>query len=75
MERVHKSSLSPWLCITFRDTLVFYVEGLRALSLTPNLEDHPLSVLRNCLSNVLIFIGTSGAKLFCPQPEEAFSSD
>jgi hypothetical protein len=42
----------PRLLENFRDKLIFYGEELLAPRPTPKLEDHPLSVVRDCLFNI-----------------------
>jgi hypothetical protein len=42
-------SLSEWI---FRNKIRFYGEELIASPPTPNLEDHPLSTVRDCLFNL-----------------------
>jgi hypothetical protein len=44
----------PRPCITFRNRLSFYAWELLAPRPTPNLEDHPLSAVRDCLFNVFV---------------------
>jgi hypothetical protein len=43
------STLSVW---TFWNTIRFYVEKLLAPRPSPKLEDHPLSLVRDCLFNI-----------------------
>jgi hypothetical protein len=50
--------------VSFRKKLIFYGEELLALRSTPILEDHPLSVVRDCLLNIF-------AATLHPQPENA----
>jgi len=45
---------SPRPCVTFRNKLVLYGEELSAPSSTPNLEDHPLPAVRDCLFNIFV---------------------
>jgi hypothetical protein len=42
----------PRPCVTFRNKLSFYGEGLLAPRPTPNLEDRPLSAVHNILFNI-----------------------
>jgi hypothetical protein len=55
----------PRLLVIFRNKLIFYGEELLAPRSTPQLEDHPLSAVRDCLPSI------SGGRLLHPQPEDA----
>jgi hypothetical protein len=44
--------LGPRQFETFRNTLLFYGEGLLAPHSTPKLQDHPLSAVRDCLFSI-----------------------
>jgi hypothetical protein len=50
------------LCMTFRNKLVFYGEGLLAQCLTPKLEDHSVSFVHCCLFSIF------AATLHCWRP-------
>jgi hypothetical protein len=43
---------NPTACVTFRNKLLFYGDELSASHPTPELEDHPLSAVRECLFNI-----------------------
>jgi hypothetical protein len=43
----------PRLLVVFRNKLIFYGKELLAPRLTPKLEDHPLSAVRDCLFSIL----------------------
>ena len=45
-------SLKP--CKMLRNIVSFYGEELLAPLSTPNLEDHPLSAVRDCISNLFV---------------------
>lgn len=45
-----KPSSRPF--VAFRNNLIFYGEEFLAPNPTPNLEDHPFSVIRDCLDNI-----------------------
>jgi len=55
------------LCVTFSSKLLFYGEESLAPRPTPNLEDHPLSVVRDCLFNIL----TATLRSWRPSPPVA----
>jgi hypothetical protein len=64
-------SPGPRLCAVFRNMVIFYGEELLAPRPTPKLEDHPFSVVRDCLFNVFVAILHIRRPFLHPQPENA----
>jgi hypothetical protein len=58
-------------CPYVRNTIIFYGEELLAPRLTPTLEDHPLSAVRDCLFNVFTATLHNWRPFLHPQPEDA----
>jgi hypothetical protein len=61
-------SPGPRLCIVFRNMVIFYGEELLAPRPTPNLEDHLLSAVRDCIFAATLHIRRA---FLHPQPEDA----
>jgi hypothetical protein len=62
---------SPWPFVTFRNKLVFfYGEELLGSRPSSELEDHPLSAVRDCFQVYLQLHSISGGCLLHPQPED-----
>jgi hypothetical protein len=55
----------------FRKMVIFYGEELLAPRPTPNLEDHPLSAVRDCLLNVFAATLHIRRPFLHPQHEDA----
>jgi hypothetical protein len=55
----------------FHNIIIFYGEGLLAPCPSPKLEDHPLSVVRDCLFNVFAATLHTWRPFLLPQPEDA----
>jgi hypothetical protein len=51
IQRIHPG---PRAFVTFRNKLIIYGDELWAPTLTPKLEDRPLSALRHCLFNTFV---------------------
>jgi hypothetical protein len=49
---IQRIRLGPRLLASFRNRLIFYCEEFSAPRSAPKLEDHPLSVVRDCLFNI-----------------------
>jgi hypothetical protein len=60
---------SPRPNVTFRNMLIFYGETFLAIHPTPELEDHLLSDVHDCLFS--IFTPTFHIWRFLPQPQPA----
>jgi hypothetical protein len=64
--------------VTFRNKLISYDEQLLAPRLTPKLEDQPLSIVRDCLINIVaatfhrlrVLENTVLRKIFGPKRDE-----
>jgi hypothetical protein len=56
---------------TFRNTLLFYGEGLLVPCPKPKLDDHPLSAVRDCLFNIFVATLRIWRPSLHPQPEDA----
>jgi hypothetical protein len=54
-----------------RNVIIFYGEELLAPRPTPNLEDHPLSAVRDCLFNVFAATLHNWRSSLHAQPEDA----
>jgi hypothetical protein len=65
-----KISPGPRLCDLFRNMVIFYGEELLAPRPTPKLDDHPLSVVRDCLFNVFAATLHIRRPFLHPQPED-----
>jgi hypothetical protein len=50
-EFVDKEFIIIIIIVNFRNKIIFYGEELLAPRPTPKLEDHPLSLVRDCLFN------------------------
>jgi hypothetical protein len=61
----------PRLFCLFRNIIIFYGEGLLVPRLTPKLEDHPFSAVRDCLFNVFAATLHNWKPFLHPQPEDA----
>jgi hypothetical protein len=61
----------PMPCKTFRNIVTFCSEQLLASRPTPNLEDHPLSAVYNCLFSILATMLHMWRSFLHPQPEDA----
>jgi hypothetical protein len=61
----------PRLGIVYRNMVIFYGEELLAPRPTSNLEDHPLSAVRDCLFNVFAATLHIRRPFLHPQPEDA----
>jgi hypothetical protein len=61
----------PRLCRLFRNIIIFYGEELLPPRPTPKLQDHPLSVVRDCLFKVFATTHRNLRLFLHPQPEEA----
>jgi hypothetical protein len=53
--------------VAFCNSLIVYDEEFLAPRLASELEDHPLSAVRDCLFNIF----AAGGRLLHPQPEDA----
>jgi hypothetical protein len=67
-QRISPSS-SP--CELFRKVM-FYGEELLALRLTPKLDDHPFSAVRDCLFDIFAATLHIWRPFLYPQPEDEF---
>jgi hypothetical protein len=63
-------SPSPWPCEMFRNIVRFYGEELLLRRPTVKLEDHPLSVVWDCLFNILAATLHTWKPFLHPQPED-----
>jgi len=67
---LHRIHPSLRIYVTFCKKLVFYGEELLACCPTPNLEDHPLSDICDCISIYLQLLSISGGCLLHMQPKD-----
>jgi hypothetical protein len=68
---LHMPSFLQVSFFTFRNTFIFYGEGLLAPRRTPRLEDHPLSFVRGCLFNIFAATFHSWRLFLHPQTVDA----